>query len=176
MLSRLVITFLPRSKCLLISWLQTPFAVILEPRKLKSATVYTVSPSICHKVMGLDAMIFLFSLLNFKLAFSLSSLTFIKRLFSSPSLSAIRVPAPTGLQIHPPLKPLHYIVLTCFPSKTVSSEGAGSIWDSLVLLPCMETGTEWVIAPPQHIHRHLCCSHQPGQERVKQLPWPWRGR
>ena len=57
MLSRLVITFLPRSKCLLISWLQSPYAVILEPRKIKSDTVSTVSPSICHKVMGPDAMI-----------------------------------------------------------------------------------------------------------------------
>ena len=54
MLSSLVITFLPRSKCLLISWLQSPSAVILEPRKVKSATV---SPSICHEVMGPDAMI-----------------------------------------------------------------------------------------------------------------------
>ena len=52
MLSRLVITFLPRSKCLLISWLQSPSAVILEPPKIKSATVSTVSPSICHEVMG----------------------------------------------------------------------------------------------------------------------------
>ena len=59
MLSRLVITFLSRSKRLLISWLQSPSAVILEPRKIKSATVYTVSPSICHEVMGLDAMIFI---------------------------------------------------------------------------------------------------------------------
>ena len=55
MLSRLVITFLPRSNHLLISWLQSPSAVILEPRKIKSATVSTVSPSICHEVMGLDA-------------------------------------------------------------------------------------------------------------------------
>ena len=60
MLSRLVITFLPRSKHLLISWLQSPSAVILEPRKIKSATVSTVSPSICHEVMGPDAMIFIF--------------------------------------------------------------------------------------------------------------------
>ena len=52
-LSRLVIAFLPRSKCLLISWLQSPSAVILEPKKLKSVTVFTVSPSICHEVMGL---------------------------------------------------------------------------------------------------------------------------
>ena len=60
MLSRLVITFLPRSKHLLISWLQSPSAVILEPRKIKSHTVSTVSPSISHEVMGRDAMIFVF--------------------------------------------------------------------------------------------------------------------
>ena len=58
MLSRLVIAFLPRSMCLLISRLQLPSAVILEPKKIKSETVYTVSPSICHEVMGPDAMIF----------------------------------------------------------------------------------------------------------------------
>ena len=56
MLSWLVITFLQRSKCLLISWVQSPSVVILEPRKIKSATVSTVSPSICHEVMGPDAM------------------------------------------------------------------------------------------------------------------------
>ena len=60
MLSRLVITFLPRSKHHLISWLQSPSAVILEPRKIKSATVSTVSPSICHELMGPDVMIFVF--------------------------------------------------------------------------------------------------------------------
>ena len=60
MLSRLVITFLPRSKRLLISWLQSPSAVILEPRKIKSNTVSTVSPSISHEVVGPDAMIFVF--------------------------------------------------------------------------------------------------------------------
>ena len=57
MLSRLVITFLPRSKRLLISWLQSPSAVILEPPKIKSVTLSTVSPSICHEMMGPDAMI-----------------------------------------------------------------------------------------------------------------------
>ena len=57
MLSRLVITFLPRSKHLLISWLQSPSAVILEPPKLKSVTVSIASPSICYEVMGPDAMI-----------------------------------------------------------------------------------------------------------------------
>ena len=60
MLSRLVITFLSRSKHLLISWLQSPSAVILEPKKIKSATVSTVSSCICHEVMGLDAMILLY--------------------------------------------------------------------------------------------------------------------
>ena len=60
MLSRLVINFLPRSKHLLISWLQSPSAVILEPKKIKSDTVSTVSPSICHEVMRPDAMIFVF--------------------------------------------------------------------------------------------------------------------
>ena len=60
MLSTLVITFLPRSKYLLISWLQSPSAVILEPPKIKSATVSTVSPSTCHEVMGPDAMILVF--------------------------------------------------------------------------------------------------------------------
>ena len=60
MLSRLVIAFLPRSKRLLISQLQSPSAVILEPKKIKSVTVSTVSPSICHEVMGPDAMILVF--------------------------------------------------------------------------------------------------------------------
>ena len=60
MLSRLVITFLPRSKHLLISWLQSPSAMILEPKKIKSVTVSPVSPSVCHEVMGPDTMIFVF--------------------------------------------------------------------------------------------------------------------
>ena len=60
MLSRFVITFLPRSKLLLISWLQSPSAVILQPRKIKSVTVSTVFPSICHEVMGPDAMVLVF--------------------------------------------------------------------------------------------------------------------
>ena len=88
MLSWLVITFLPRSKGLLIWWLQSQSAVILESGKVKSATVSTVSPSIYHEVMGPDAMILVFWIWSFKLTFSLSSFTFIKRLFSS-SLSAI---------------------------------------------------------------------------------------
>ena len=91
MLSRLVIAFLPRSKCLLISWLQSPSAVILEPKKIKSDTVSIVLPSICYEVMGPDAMILVSWMLSFKPTFSVSSFTFIKRLFSSSSLYAIRV-------------------------------------------------------------------------------------
>ena len=72
-LSRLVIAFLLRSKCLLISWLQSPSAVILETEKIKSVTVSIVSPSICHEVMGPDAMIFIFWMLNFKPTFSFIS-------------------------------------------------------------------------------------------------------
>ena len=79
MLSRLVITFLPRSKFLLISWLQSPSAVILEPPKIKSDTVSSVSPSICHEVMGPDAKILVFWMLSVKPTFSLSSFTFIKK-------------------------------------------------------------------------------------------------
>ena len=88
MLPSLVIAFLPRRKRLLILWLQSPSTVILESKRIKSATV---SPSISHEVMGPDAMILVLWMLNFKPPFSLSSFTFIKRLFSSSSLSAIRV-------------------------------------------------------------------------------------
>ena len=80
-LSRLVITFLLRSKRLLISWLQSPSSVILDPPKIKSDTVSTVSPSICHEVMGLDAVILVFWMLSFKPTFhsplSLSSRGFL---------------------------------------------------------------------------------------------------
>ena len=85
MLSRFVIAFLPRSK------LQSQSAVILEPKKIKSVTVSTFSPSICHEMMGLNAMIICFWTLSFKLSLSLSSFTLIKRLLSSSSLSVIRV-------------------------------------------------------------------------------------
>ena len=97
MLSRLVITFLPRSKCLLISWLQSPIAVILKPKKL-SLTVFIVFPFVCHEVMEPDAMILVFLMLCFKPAFSLSSFSLIKRLFSSSSLSTIRVVSSTYLR------------------------------------------------------------------------------
>ena len=91
MLSRFVIAFLPRSKCLLISWLQSLSGVILEPKKIKIFTVSIYSLSICNEVMGPDVMILVFWMLKFKPAITLSSFTFFKRLFSSSSLSAIMV-------------------------------------------------------------------------------------
>ena len=97
-MSRLVIVFLPSSKHLLISWLQSS-AVILEPKKIKSVTVSIVSPSICPEVMGPDAIILGFLMLSFKPAFLLSSFTFIKRLLSPSLLSAIRVVSSAYLKL-----------------------------------------------------------------------------
>ena len=99
MLSRFVIAFLQRSKCLLISWLQSPSSVILEPPKKESLSVSIVSPSICYEAMGPDAMLLVFWMLSFKPVFSFSSFTFIKRLFSSSSLSAIRVVSSAHLRL-----------------------------------------------------------------------------
>ena len=99
MLSKLVIAFLPRSKSLLILQLQSPSAVILESHKIKSVTVSIVSPSICHEVMGPDTMILVFWTLSFKPTFLLSSFTFIKRLFSSYSHSALRVVSSAYLRL-----------------------------------------------------------------------------
>ena len=88
-LSRFVIAFLPRGNHLLISWLQSPSAVIYSPER---GNLSTFSPSICHVVMGPDAMILVFFLIfSFKPAVLLSSFTLLKRLFRSSSLSAIRV-------------------------------------------------------------------------------------
>ena len=99
MLSRFVIAFLPRSKCLLISWLSLPSAVILEPKKIKPVTVCFVSPSICHEVMGPDAMILVLWMLSFEPTFSLSRFTFNKRLFSYFLLSSIRVVSSAYLRL-----------------------------------------------------------------------------
>ena len=98
MLSRLVIAFLPRSKHLLISWLQSPSAVIWEPKKINTVTVSIVSQSICHEWMEPDAMIFVFWMLSFKLTYSLS-FTFIKRFFSYSLLSTIRVVSSAYLRL-----------------------------------------------------------------------------
>ena len=112
MLSRLVITFLPKSKRLSISWLQSPTAVILEPQKVKFVTV---SPSICHEVMGLDAMILVFWMLTFKPTFSLSSFIFMNSLFTSSSLSAIRVVSSAYLRL-----------LIFFPAILISASASSS--------------------------------------------------
>ena len=114
-LSRLVITFLPRSKRLLISWLQSPSAVILEPQKIKSVIVSTVSSSIW--VMGPDAMILVFWILSFKPAFSLSYLALIKRLFSSSSLSAIGMVSFAHLRL---LIFLFAILISAYNSSTLA--------------------------------------------------------
>ena len=91
MVSRFIIAFLPRSKHLLISRLPSTSAVILEFKKIKSVTTSIFCLFICHEVMGTGVMILVFWMLSFKPVFSISSFTLIKRLFSSSSLSAIRV-------------------------------------------------------------------------------------
>ena len=98
-LSRFVIAFLPRSKRLLTSRLQSPSAVTLEPKKIKSVNCFRFSPAIYYEVMRPDAMIFVFWTLSFQPAFSLSSFPFIKRLFSSSSLSAIKVVSSASLRL-----------------------------------------------------------------------------
>ena len=95
-LFRFAIAFLPRSKHLLISWLWSPSTVILEAKKIKSVFVF---PSICHEVMGLDAIILVFWVLSFKPGFSLSSFTFIKRLFGSSLLYVTMVVSSTYLRL-----------------------------------------------------------------------------
>ena len=119
MLSRLVITFLPRHNCLLISWLQSPSAVILEPPKTGPATVSTVSPSISYEVMGPDAIVLVLWMLSFKPTFSLSSVTVLKRHFSSSSLSAIRVVSSEYLRLLIFL--LAILIPTCASSSPVFS-------------------------------------------------------
>ena len=114
-LSRCVISFLPRSKGLLISWLQSPSQVILQLPKMKSVTVSIVSPSIFHEVMGLDAMVFVFCMLSFKPCFSLPSFTFINKLFSSSLVSTIRVVSSAYLRL------LVFLLMILIPAYASSS-------------------------------------------------------
>ena len=99
MLSNVIIIFLPRSKSLFILWLQSPSVVIWEPKKIKFVPVTIVFPCICHELMGPDAIILVFWMLSFKPPFSLSLFTFIKRLFCSSSLSAIKVVSTAYLRL-----------------------------------------------------------------------------
>ena len=138
MLSRLVITFLPRSKHLLISWLQSPSAVILEPKKIKLVTVSIVSPSICHEVMGLDVMILVLWMLSFKPAFSLSSFTFTKKLFSSSLLSALEILA---FSWHP-LPTTHIPLVKGVRWSRLSSVGLGNKLPTLLLSKSHGRGNE----------------------------------
>ena len=144
MLSSLVIAFLPRSKHLAVSWLQSPSAEIFEPKKIKYVTVSIVSPSICHEGMGPDTMIFIFECC-FKSAFSLSSFTFIKSLFNSSSLSAIRVVSSAYLRL------LIFLLAILIPA-CASFSSAFCMWCSAyisgmpiynldVLLPQFETSS-----------------------------------
>ena len=88
-LSSFFIALIPKSKDIIVLWLQLLSTVILGPEKIKSVTVSFVSPSICHEVVGLDIMVFIFWMLSFKPAFSLSFFTFIKKLFGSCALSTL---------------------------------------------------------------------------------------
>ena len=106
---------LSQHQSLLNSWLHSPPSVILEPRKIKSVTVSTVSPSVCHEVMRPDAMILVCWRLSFKLTFWLSSFTFIKRLFSSYLLSAITVVSSAYLKL------LIFLLAILIPACTSSS-------------------------------------------------------
>uniref|UniRef100_A0A670IPF5 Uncharacterized protein n=1 Tax=Podarcis muralis TaxID=64176 RepID=A0A670IPF5_PODMU len=116
MLSRFVIAFLPRSRRLLISWLLSPSAVIMEPKKVKSLTASISSPSICQEVMGPVAMIFVFLMSSFRPYFVHSSFTLIKRFFNSSSLSAIKVVSSAYLRLlrlvhRVPLLPNSHLIL-----------------------------------------------------------------
>ena len=116
MLSRFVIVFPPRSKCLLISWLWSPFAVIFWAQENKICDYFPFFfPSICHKVLGPNAMILVFWMLSFMPAFSLSSFTLINRLFSSSSLSAIRVVSSAYLRL------LRFLPEILLPACTLST-------------------------------------------------------
>ena len=126
--------FLPRSKCLLISWLQSPSSVILEPLKIKSVTVSNATPSTCHEVMGLDAMIFIFWIFRFKPAFSLPSFIFIKRLFCSSLFSAIRVMSPIYLRL---------LMLLLWVGKNPGEGNGNSLQYSCLGNP-MDSGAWWV--------------------------------
>ena len=150
-LSRLVIAFLPRSKRLLMSWLQSPSAVILEPKTIKSDTFPTVSPSIFHEVMGPDTMVLVFWVLSFKPTFPHSSFTIIKRLFSSSSISAIRVVSSPYLRLLiflpailiPPCASSSPVFLMIYSTYKLNKQGDNiqtwhtpfPIWDQY-LVPC----------------------------------------
>ena len=137
-LFRLVIAFLPKRKQLLISQLQSPSTVILEPKKIKSATVSIFSPSFCHEVMGPDAMILVFWMLSFKPTFSFS-FTFLRRFFSSPSLSAIRMVLPAYLRL------LILILAILIPAYNSSSLAFNMMYSAYKLIKCKLSLQFWKV-------------------------------
>ena len=144
MLSRFIITFLPRSKHLLISWLQSPSAVILEPQKIKSAIVSTVSLSIFHEVMGPDAMVLVFWMLSFKPTYSLSSFSFIKRHPSSSSLSTIRVVSSAYLGL------LIFLLAILIPACASSSPAFLMMYSAYKLNKTLESPLDYKEIQPVH--------------------------
>ena len=108
MLSRFVITLLPRSKCLVISWLQSLSTVILKPNKRKYLIVFNLHSSIFHEVMGQDDMIFILWMLSFKPAFSLSFFTFLKRLFQFSSVTQSCLTLCDPMKYSTPGLPVHH--------------------------------------------------------------------
>ena len=144
MLSRFIITFLPRSKHLLISWLQSSSAVILEPQKIKSAIVSTVSLSIFHEVMGPDAMVLVFWMLSFKPTYSLSSFSFIKRHPSSSSLSTIRVVSSAYLRL------LIFLLAILIPACASSSPAFLMMYSAYKLNKTLESPLDYKEIQPVH--------------------------
>ena len=144
MLSRLVITFLPRSKHLLISWLQSPSAVILEPPKLKSDTISTVFPSISHEVMGPDATIFVFWMLSFKPTFSHV------QLFITPWTVALQ--APLSLRFS---RQEYWSGLLCPPPEDLPNPG---IKPMALMSPALAGGS-FPLAPPEKPWGHSFSSY-----------------
>ena len=149
-LSRFVIAFLPRSNRFLILWLQSPFPVILESKKRRSVTTSTFAPSICHAVMGPDAMIlccflsfFFFLIYSFKLTLSFSSFTLIRRLCSSFSLSAMRVVSSTYLRLLMFLPPI-LILAYLDPSWITALSWQRGLCNSMKLWPM-----PWRLGPPK---------------------------
>ena len=142
MLSSLVIVFLPRSKRLLVSWLQLPSAVIFETKKIKSLTVCIVSSSIWYEVMVPDAMIFIFWMLSLKPTFSLSSFTFIKKLFSSSLPFAIRVVSSENLRL------LIFLLAILIPAYASSSLAFHMMYSAYKLNKQGDNIQPWYILEP----------------------------
>ena len=150
MLSRFVIVFLPRSKCLLILWLHSPSTVILEPKKIKSVTISTYFSSICCEVMGLDVMNLAFWVLNFKSVFPLSSFALIKKLFNSSLLSAIRVVSSAYLRL------LIFFPEILIPACESSSLAFHMMYSAYMLNKQSDNIQPW--CTPLPIFEPVCCS------------------